>query len=81
MPESPRLCIDLLQLLNTQSQQPTQAAYLALKQQTESAFFIALLQYTQGNKSAAARLAGIDTGTLTRKLQLYCIRVEKKVMS
>ncbi len=70
-----------MQLIHTQSQQPQSNAYQTLKQHFEPAFFTALLKHTQGNKSAAARLAGMDTGTLARKLQHYCIRVEKKVVT
>jgi DNA-binding protein Fis len=81
MPIAANICIDILQLIHTESQQPQPHAYESLKQHFEPAFFTALLKYTQGNKSAAARLAGMDSGTLARKLQYYGIRVEKKVVT
>jgi DNA-binding protein Fis len=56
-------------------------AYQALKNQIEPQFFYQLLKYTHGNKTQAANIAGIDIGTLARKLKQYCIEVNKQIVS
>lgn len=78
------ITLNLHDLIHIHAQQhPTQkkGAYYALKDQIEPAFFYHLLDYTQGNKSRAARIAGIDIGTLSRKLQRYCIQINKHIVT
>ena len=54
-------------------------AYRALQNQVESAFFAMLMAISQGNKTQAARIAGLDTGTLNRYLERYTISITKRV--
>lgn len=78
------ITLNLYDLIHMHAQHRTdtqKGAYYALKDQIEPAFFYLLLNYTQGNKSRAARIAGIDIGTLSRKLQQYCIQVNKQVVT
>ncbi len=49
-------------------------AYQQLKNSVEPAFLTELLAYTNGNKTHAARIAGIDRGTLAIKLKQHGIK-------
>jgi DNA-binding protein Fis len=73
--------VDMVQV-NVQHliQQNEGRAYRALQNQVESAFFAALMATTQGNKTQAARIAGLDTGTLNRYLARYTISITKRVL-
>ena len=54
-------------------------AYRALQNQVESAFFATLMAISHGNKTQAARIAGLDTGTLNRYLARYTIAITPHV--
>ena len=54
--------------------------YQVLLDSIEPAFIKELLRHTLGNKSQAAKHAGLDRGTLDRKIKKHGIIVEK-VMS
>jgi DNA-binding protein Fis len=69
------LQLNVTQLIATH---PTEA-YRALQQQVERPFFACLMQYSHGNKTQAARLAGLDVGTLSRYLDRYGIVITKHV--
>jgi DNA-binding protein Fis len=78
------ISLNLHNLIHTHAQldfTPKKGAYNALKAQIEPAFFYHLLEYTQGNKSRAAKIAGIDIGTLSRKLKYYCIQINKHIVT
>jgi DNA-binding protein Fis len=54
-------------------------AYRALQDQVERPFFTALMSMSQGNKTQAARIAGLDTGTLNRYLARHDIIIAKSI--
>ena len=66
-------------LINITDLVRNQCAYSALIQQVEPVFLIELLRHTGGNKSEAARIAGIHRDTLTRKLKQHGIKIELQV--
>ena len=59
----------------------TREAYQELKNQVEPKFFVELLAHTQGNKAHAARIAGLDRGTLGIKLKQHDIDIKSLVTS
>ena len=71
------ITLNLSQLVQTHSEKD--GVYHALLQRIIPPFIKALLEYTQGNKAAAARLAGFNRATLDRKIKHYNIVVEKRV--
>lgn len=54
-----------------------EAAYQDLLNEVEPIFLEELLKYTKGNKTWAARIAGMDRSTLGRKLKQHDIQVVK----
>lgn len=72
--------LDLSSLIQTQHHSsPQQGAYHALFQHIVPPFFKLLLEQTNGNKSTAARIAGLNRSTLNRKISHYQICLETKV--
>jgi len=72
--------LDLNALIQTHRHSPqAQGTYHALLQHIVPSFFKLLLEQTRGNKSAAARIAGLNRSTLNRKIAHYQIRLETKV--
>ena len=72
------LHLDLSQLIQTPPVHP-QGTYQILLAQVIPPFIKLLLEHTNGNKSAAARLAGFNRSTLDKKIKHYDIVLEKKV--
>ena len=55
-------------------------AYQVVKDQVEKAFVIELLKQANNNKLKAARIAGINAGTIYKKLRRYGLCVDKRVV-
>jgi len=69
--------LDLYLLIQThRNSTPQSGAYHALLQQIVPPFLKLLLEQTHGNKSAAARIAGLNRSTLNRKISQHQIRLE-----
>jgi len=72
--------LDLHSLIQSNPNPPRhRGAYHALLQHIVPSFLKLLLEHTHGNKSAAARIAGLNRSTLDRKISHYQIRLETKV--
>lgn len=56
-----------------------QYGYHHLLKQIEPVYFLELMSHTKGNKSQAAKIAGIHRATLCAKLKRYDITVEQSV--
>ena len=54
-------------------------AYQVVMSTIMPVFLKELLDYTSGNKTHAARVSGLDKGTVQRKLDQYGIAVEKVI--
>ena len=54
-------------------------AYQRLLALIEPAFLQYLLEFTQANKAKAARIAGMNTSTLERKLKRYSMVIHKQI--
>jgi Fis family transcriptional regulator len=76
-----QLIIDIQSLINARENNMNgdKGAYRVLVEQIERPFFKDLLIHTDGNKSQAARVAGINRRTLNDKLKLYGLGVKKEV--
>ncbi len=76
-----KITLDLQQLLLQSHPQhsPQYGAYQSLLSYVIPPFIKLLLEHTHGNKSAAARLAGISRATLDRRIKHYNIILEKTV--
>ena len=77
-----KITFDLSQLIQTEF--PPQAnlrhgAYHRLLSKIIPPFIKVLLEQTQGNKSAAARIAGLNRATLDTYIKRYHIVIEQKV--
>ena len=62
------------------NQEPNEA-YQDLKNEVEPSFFSELLKHTHGNKAHAARIAGLDRGTLGVKLKQHGIEIKSLIAS
>ena len=75
-----KVTLDLKAIIHAHSNPPRhRGAYHALLQHIIPSFLKLLLEHTDGNKSAAARIAGLNRSTLNRKIQHYNMRLETKV--
>jgi len=75
-----KITLDLSQLIQANANlHHHKGAYKGLLSMIIPPFIKLLLEHTQGNKSAAARLAGFSRATLDRKIKHYHIVLEKKV--
>ena len=72
------LNIDLSELIQV-TQTDNKGAYKALLSHVIPPFIKLLLEHTDGNKSAAARLAGFNRATLNKKIKHYDIVLEKNI--
>ncbi len=55
--------------------------YWLMMAQIMPVFLRELLKHVSGNKMQASKLAGLDRGTLDRRLKQYGVSVEKKVVT
>ncbi len=75
-----KITLDLASLINTRPYASShQGAYHLLLHNIVPPFLKLLLEHTEGNKSAAARIAGLNRSTLDRKIQYYQMHLETKV--
>ena len=75
-----KITLDLSQLIQADSNYyPAKGAYQRLLNKVVPPFIKTLLEHTQGNKSAAARIAGIDRATLNNKIKYYDIAIEQHI--
>ena len=58
-----------------------QRVYWLMMAQIMPVFLRELLKHVSGNKMQASRLAGLDRGTLDRRLKQYGVSVKKQVIS
>lgn len=66
----------IIQPINT-DEAVNKKPYRAMLASVEPEFLKELMRYAKGNKSKAAKHAGIDRSTLRRKLDYYGIEVKK----
>jgi len=75
-----KITLDLASLMHSSAYASShQGAYHVLLQNIVPLFLKLLLEHTEGNKSAAARIAGLNRSTLNRKIHYYQIHLETKV--
>ena len=73
VPQSLRQSVEqsLTQYFNELDGQQTSALYNLFMQQVEAPLFECVMQHTQDNQSKAAKILGLNRGTLRKKLKQY----------